>query len=133
MTLEASACYISKVASRQGWLGKIGERFEISSVKLLKCGACHFEQQERNAKAGSIIKVDTQSQGISKADKLKNGELIFSDQYVSSQPGKVFGGQIASISSQKYCGENFFMMLLVERLKSFIRCRSMHKRLCKLS
>ena len=38
-----------------------------------------------------------------KADKLNPGELIFSDQYVSSVPGRVFGRRGASIASQKYC------------------------------
>ena len=56
----------------QGWLGKPGERFGISSVQPPKCGSCQFGKQERNPKAGSTNKVDKQREGILKADKLKN-------------------------------------------------------------
>jgi hypothetical protein len=87
---------------RQGWLGKIGEKFGQSSVHAPKCASCQFGKQERNPKAGSKIKVDTDREGILKADKLNPGDLIFSDQYVSSVPGRVFGRRGASIASQKY-------------------------------
>ena len=43
---------------RQGWLGKIGERFGVSSTHPPRCGACQFGKQQRNPKAGSTIKVD---------------------------------------------------------------------------
>jgi len=45
---------------RQGWLGKTGERFGISSVHPPKCGACQFGKQDRNPKAGSTTQVDTE-------------------------------------------------------------------------
>ena len=62
----------------------------------------------QNPKAGSTTKPDQTREGVLKADKLKNGELIFSDQYVSSLPGKVFGRRGASITSRKYCGGTLF-------------------------
>ena len=55
----------------QGWLGKPGERFGISSVQPPKCVSCQFGKQESNPKAGSTNKVDKQSKGTLKADKLK--------------------------------------------------------------
>ncbi len=94
---------------RQGRLGKTGELFGVSSTQCPKCAACQFGKQERNPKAGSKTKVDEQREGILKADNLKPGELIFSDQYVSSTPGRVFGRRGASISSQKYCGGTLFV------------------------
>ena len=43
-----------------------------------------------------------------KAEKLQNGQLVFSDQYCSSLPRRVFGRRGASISSQKFCGGTLF-------------------------
>jgi hypothetical protein len=76
---------------RQGWLGKVGERFGQTAVHPPKCGSCQFGKQERNPKAGSCREVDKQREGILSANKLSPGDLIFSDQYQSSTPGRVFG------------------------------------------
>ena len=92
----------------QGWLGKPGERFGQSSVAAPKCGACQFGKQERNPKSGQKTKVDRTRQGILKVDKLKPSDLIFSDQYVSSIAGRVFGRRGAAIFKQKYCSGTLF-------------------------
>ena len=39
---------------------------------------------------------------------LEPGDLVFSDQYESSCPGRVFGRRGASISTQQYCGGTLF-------------------------
>ena len=93
---------------RQGWLGKVGERFGQTAVHPPKCGSCQFGKQERNPKAGSRREVDKQREGILSADKLNPGDLIFSDQYQSSTPGRVFGRRGASITTQQYCGGTLF-------------------------
>ena len=92
----------------QGWLGQKAESLGHSSVTPPKCSSCQFGKQQRNPKAGSTRKVDHQREGILKAEKLKNGELVFSDQYCSSLPGRVFGRRVASISTQKFCGGTLF-------------------------
>ena len=102
---------------RQGWLGKIGERFGVSSTQPPKCAACQFGKQERNPKAGSTIKPDQTREGVLKAEQLKPGELIFSDQYVSSLPGRVFGRRGAAITTQKYCGGTLFYDAATGKMK----------------
>ena len=71
---------------RQGWLGPIGEKMGSTTVDAPKCAACQFGKQERTPKAGTIVKRDRD--GILKADKLEPGDLVFSDHFVSSLPGK---------------------------------------------
>jgi hypothetical protein len=93
---------------RQGWLGKVGELFGDTKVHPPKCASCQFGKQERTPRKGSTVKVDKQREGILSADKLNPGDLIFSDQYCSSVPGRVFGRRGASISSQTYCGGTLF-------------------------
>ncbi len=102
---------------RQGWLGKFGECFDQSSIKAPKCAACQFGKQECNPKAGMTRKVDTDQQGILSAESLKPGELVFSDQYQSSLPGKVFGHHGTWISLQKYCGGTLFYDEASQRIK----------------
>ena len=43
-----------------------------------------------------------------KEDKLERGDLIFSDQFQSSLPGRVFGKRGAAITTQKYTGGTLF-------------------------
>ena len=93
---------------RQVWLSKIGKRIGQSSVHPPRCASCQFGKQERSPKAGSTRKVDHQREGIPITDKLEPGDLVFSDQYESSCPGRVFGRRGASISTQKYCGGTLF-------------------------
>jgi hypothetical protein len=93
---------------RQGWLGKVGELFGDTKVHPPKCASCQFGKQERTPRKGSTVQVDKQREGILSADKLNPGDLIFSDQYCRSVPGRVFGRRGASISSQTYCGGTLF-------------------------
>ena len=93
---------------RQGILGIIGEKFGQSKVVPPKCAACAFGKQERNPKQGMTRKVDVDRQGILKAESLKPGEMVFSDQYQSSLPGRVFGRRGTWMTSQKYCGGTLF-------------------------
>jgi hypothetical protein len=43
-----------------------------------------------------------------KRNKLDSGELVFTDQYKSRLPGRVFGKRGSSVTSQKYKGANLF-------------------------
>ncbi len=92
--------------ARNGWLGSKGEKFGRTSVKCPKWSSCQFGKQERNPKAGHPQK--RTKPGVLKQDKLSPGDLVFSDQYVSRVPGKVFGGRGASISRYKYQGGTLF-------------------------
>ena len=61
--------------------------------------------------------MDTDCQGILKAEQLKPGDLVFSDQYQSSLPGQVFGHHGAWMSSQKYCGGTLFYDAASQHIK----------------
>ena len=93
---------------RQGFFDKVGQDFGRSSVSPPKCASCQYGRQQRRASAGSTKKIDPEHTGILKRDKLEPGNLIFSDQYESRTPGRVFGLRGAHISSQKYCGGTLF-------------------------
>ena len=47
-------------------------------------------------------------QGILKTNKLEPGDLIFSDQFESRLPGRVFGHRGSHLSLQKYRGGTLF-------------------------
>jgi Reverse transcriptase (RNA-dependent DNA polymerase) len=94
---------------RMGWLGPRGEKMGATSVEAPICGSCQYGKQERTPKGGSTITKDQERDGITKADKLEPGDLIFSDQYESRVPGKVFGKRGAAISSNSYCGGTIFV------------------------
>jgi hypothetical protein len=64
---------------RQGWLGKAGEYFGLSSVQAPKCAACQFGKQERLKTAGKTASVDTEREMILKQDKVLPGDLVFGD------------------------------------------------------
>ena len=104
---------------RQGWLGPIGEKMGSATVDAPKCAACQFGKQERTSKAGTTVKRDRE--GILKADKLEPGDLVFSDQFVSSLPGKVFGKRGASISSNSYSGGTLFCDAASKKI--FVNCQ----------
>ena len=104
---------------RQGWLGPIGEKMGSTTVDAPKCAACQFGKQERTPKAGTTVKRDRE--GILKADKLEPGDLVFSDQFVSSLPGKVFGKRGASISSNSYSGGTLFCDAASKKI--FVNCQ----------
>lgn len=94
---------------RMGWLGPRGEKMGATSVEAPICGSCQYGKQERTPKGGSTNTKDKERDGITKADKLEPGDLIFSDQYESRVPGKVFGKRGAAISSNSYCGGTIFV------------------------
>ena len=77
-----------------------------SSVEAPICGSCQYGKQERTPRGAHGTK---EQEGITKADKLEPGALIFSDQYESRIPGKVFGKRGAAISSASYCGGTIFV------------------------
>ena len=104
---------------RQGWLGPIGEKMGSTTVDAPKCAACQFGKQERTPKAGATVKRDRE--GILKADMLEPGDLVFSDQFVSSLPGKVFGKRGASISSNSYSGGTLFCDAASKEI--FVNCQ----------
>ena len=91
---------------RQGWLGKLGEKMGSTSVKAPKCAACLYGKQERTPKQGSTTTPD--SRGALKRDELTPGDLVFSDQYESRQPGRVFTRRGMSKSSETYCGGTLY-------------------------
>jgi hypothetical protein len=97
-----------KWIGRQGILGKLGEKMGQDQVKIPKCAACQFGKQERNPKAGSTQIKDKSVEGSLKRNKLEPGELVFSDQYESRLPGRVFGNRGSRINSQKYKGGTLF-------------------------
>ena len=77
-----------------------------TSVQCPKCASCQYGKQERTPKAGTTV--GKEREGITKADKLEPGDLIFSDQYESRIGGKVFSRRGAAISSNDYCGGTLF-------------------------
>ena len=91
---------------RQGWLGKIGEKMGSTSVQCPKCASCQYGKQERTPKAGTSV--TKTREGITKADKLEPGDLVFSDQYESRIGGKIFNRRGTAISRQDYCGGTLF-------------------------
>ena len=91
---------------RQGWIGKLAVKMGSTSVNPPKCAACLFGRQQRTPKKGSTTTKD--SEGALKKDQLNPGDLVFSDQYESRLPGRVFNGRGSSIDSQKYCGGTLF-------------------------
>ncbi len=92
--------------ARQGWLGKLAEKFGVSSVAPPKCAACQFGRQQCNPTAGS--KTKKENEGALSKNKLQPGDLVFSDQYESRVPGRIFNARGTKINSEKYCGGTLF-------------------------
>jgi Reverse transcriptase (RNA-dependent DNA polymerase) len=95
-------------AARKGIFGDDAMKWGQTSVHPPKCAACQYGRQQRRPIPGTTKKKDPEHAGILKRDKLGPGDLIFSDQYESRTPGRVFGLRGAHISSQKYCGGTLF-------------------------
>ena len=91
---------------RSGWLGPLGEKFGVTTVHPPKCAACQLGKQERTPKQGSTS--SRTREGALKTNKLEPGQLVFSDQYESRVPGKVFGRRGAAITKNQYCGGTLF-------------------------
>jgi hypothetical protein len=99
---------------RQGWPGKSGEKMGKTSVSAPKCAACQFGKQERRPKAGSTV--TAKDKGILKQEKLEPGDLVFTDQYESRVPGRVFGNRGSKITSQTYCGGMIFCNAATDKI-----------------
>jgi hypothetical protein len=71
-------------------------------VEAPMCAACQFGKQERLKTGGKTVWVDLKRDGILKQNKLEPGDLqlVFTDQYESSLPGRVFGRRGAAIHSK---------------------------------
>ena len=95
---------------KHGWLGKIGEKMGSDRVQcsIIKCAACSFGKQGRTSKGGTTIVKDKGREGILTKDKLDPGSLVFTDQFESRLPGRVFTSKGSQVSSQKYKGGTLF-------------------------
>ena len=95
---------------KNGWLGKIGEKMEGDRVQcsIIKCAACSFGKQGRTSKEGTTIVKDKEREGILTKDKLDPGSLVFTDQFESRLPCRVFTSRGSQVSSQKYKGGTLF-------------------------
>ena len=91
---------------RCGFLGKFGHKFGKSTIIPPKCEACITGGQERTSIQGTTV---TQTRkGILKADKLKPGDLVFSDQRVSSLEGQNFNARGQTLRHMKFKGGTVF-------------------------
>ena len=91
---------------RSGILGPAGERWGKSTVCPPKCAACQFGKQQRTPKAGQ--KTTRDERGATKKDKLAPGDLVFSDQYESRLPGRVFNSRGSTIHTKQMIGGTLF-------------------------
>ena len=88
------------------WLGRIGlfkvdgEYFSHPQVTPPKCTACLYGSQQRRPLAGTHT--HQHNKGVLKREKLQPGDLVFSDQYVSSLPGQNF-----NTCGQELCHQGF--------------------------
>ena len=95
-----------KWLGREGLWGINGIRFGKSEVEIPKCAACLYGGQERTPIKGNKHTQD--NKGILKANKLEPGELIFSDQYVSSLPGRQYNNQGQEMRHRSFVGGTIF-------------------------
>ena len=102
---------------RQGWLGQLGEKAGGTNVKWPKCAACQFGKQERNSKGGSKEVRFKDEEGALKRGKVEPGDLVFTDQFESRFPGRVFGQRGSKITAQKYKGGTVFCDAATRRVK----------------
>jgi hypothetical protein len=87
-------------------LGQLGEKMGSTSVHCPKCASCQYGKQERTSISGTSV--SKQREGITKAEKLEPGDLIFSDQYESRIGGKIFNTCGRGTSSNEYTGGTLF-------------------------
>jgi hypothetical protein len=91
---------------RQGILGEQGLKMALGKLEAPKCAACLFGKQGRTPDGTTHTTRTTE--GALKENKLKPGELVFSDQYESRVPGRSFQGRGAS-ASPKFIGGTIFV------------------------
>ena len=92
--------------ARQGFLGPQAERAGTRKVDAPKCAACQFGKQQRNPKPGSRTIRDVR--GALKQNKVRPGQLVFSDQFESRLPGRVFNARGSTVHSQQMIGGTLF-------------------------
>ena len=89
-----------------GLFGPIGMSYASKDVPNPPCQACLQGGQQRNPTSGNI---HTQvKRSATKRDQLFPGQRIFSDQYVSSVPGRNYNGRGQSQSQLTYKGGTVF-------------------------
>ncbi len=91
---------------RAGILGKLGEKWGASTVAPPKCEACQMGKQHRTPTEGATSK--RVNEGVLTKEKLKPGELVFSDQFVSSLSGKYHNQRGQTNSQYEYRGGTIF-------------------------
>ena len=73
---------------------------KITVHDLPKCPACQFGQQTNRPVPGSKQVVNTQRQGITSADRLYPGQLMFLDHFHSTAQGRKNSGHGVSVNSR---------------------------------
>ena len=101
----------------------MGENMGSTSVQCPKCASCQYGKQERTPKAGTTV--GKEREGITKADKLEPGDLIFSDQYEILIGGKVFSRMGAPFPQIITVVVHFSVMQHLAEFLYITRCPSM--------
>ena len=97
--------YLKWVLS-SGLFGPLGMKCADKDIPNPPCQACLQGGQQRNPTAGNV---HTQvNKGATKRDQLIPGQRVFSDQYVSSAPGRNYNGRGQTQSSLTYKGGTVF-------------------------
>jgi hypothetical protein len=97
--------YLQWVLS-SGLFGPLGMRCSNKDVPIPPCQACLQGSQQRKPTAGNV---HTQvNKGATKRNQLFPGQHLFSDQYVSSAPGRNYNGQDQTQSALTYKGGTIF-------------------------
>ena len=91
---------------RQGIFGAIGVQCGSKDVTPPKCEACQMGGQQKRPIHGNVH-TQNKTAGL-KAEQLKPGQRIFSDQYVSSLPGRNFNGRGQMQSQNNFKGGTVF-------------------------
>ena len=115
-----------------GMLGPIGMHCSKSDVLPPLCQACIHGGQQRCPVPSK--KHTQEHHGILKAEKLLPGQKVFSDQYVSSVPGRNFTGRGHSQTNVDYKGGTVFVdaassFLSVHHQVGFTAVETIHSKL----
>ena len=93
---------------RKQWLGKLGEKIGKCNNPAPQCASCQFGIQDRTPKGGKKTVINKERSGVLKRDKLRPGQLVFTDQYESRIGGRVFSQRGYNVSTFKYKGGTLF-------------------------
>ena len=94
--------------SQKRTFGKIWRESRETTVVAPKCESCIFEKQYRSPRKGSTTCKDKKREGILKTDKLKPGDLVFTDQYETSVEGRIFSQRGHNLHQFKCLGGTLF-------------------------